>query len=292
MYHKSTSYRMFTIANTIFMVVIAALCILPLIHVVAVSLSDKSAVSGNLVNFWPKGFNIDAYAKTIQNHIFVLSLWTSSKRVILGTLVSMGAIILAAYPLSKEASRLRGRSFFSWYFVFTMLFSGGLVPTYIIMVQLNLINSIWSLVLPGAVNVFNLILMMNFYRNVPKELEEAAMIDGASHWVTLWKVYLPLSMPAIATLSLFTIVTHWNSWFDGLIYMTRKENYPLATYLHTIVVQVNLKDLITNVKDVEQLTERSIRAAQIVVSVIPVLVLYPFLQRHFVKGIVLGAVKG
>ncbi|QGQ95171.1 carbohydrate ABC transporter permease [Paenibacillus psychroresistens] len=291
MYYKTAPYRVFTIFNTVFVGFISLLCILPMIHILAVSFSDKAAVSGNLVNFWPIGFNLDAYDKTIANHLFISSLWISVKRVIFGTLLSMIVVILAAYPLSKESGVLKARATFAWYFVFTMLFSGGLVPSYILVSKLHLNNTMWALILPGAVSVWNMILLMNFFRNVPKELEEAALIDGANQLQTLWKIYLPISMPALATLSLFTLVGHWNSWFDGLIYMTRPENYPLATYLQTVVVSHNLKDLITNVNDAAKLTQRSVQAAQIFIASIPILLVYPFLQRYFVKGMVLGAVK-
>ncbi|WP_407944613.1 carbohydrate ABC transporter permease [Paenibacillus swuensis] len=291
MYYKTASYRTFTVFNTILIALLGLMCILPLVHILAVSFSDKASVNANLVNFWPVGFNLDAYQKTISNPVFISSLWNSFERVILGTFISMAVVILAAYPLSKDSTALRGRSAFAWYFIITMLFSGGLVPTYIVVSKLGLNNSVWALVLPGAVSVWNMILLMNFYRNVPKELEEAAFIDGANQLQTLWNVYLPISKPALATLTLFTLVGHWNSWFDGLIYMNRPELHPLATYLQTIVVEQNLKDLITNVQDADKLTQRSVKAAQIFIAVIPVLLVYPFLQKHFVKGMVLGAVK-
>ncbi|MFD2614327.1 carbohydrate ABC transporter permease [Paenibacillus gansuensis] len=291
MYHKTTAYRTFTVFNSLFIGLLGLLCILPLIHILAVSFSDKASVNANLVNFWPVGFNLDAYQKTISNPVFISALWNSVQRVVIGTALSMAVIILAAYPLSKDSSRLKGRSVWAWFFVFTMLFSGGLIPTYIVVSKLHLNNTVWALVLPGAVSVWNLILLMNFYRNVPKELEEAADIDGANQLQTLWNVYLPISMPSLATLTLFTLVGHWNSWFDGLIYMNRPELHPLATYLQTIVVEQNLSDIITNVNDAAKLTQRSVKAAQIFIAVVPVLLVYPFLQRHFVKGMVLGAVK-
>lgn len=291
MYYKTKAYRIFNGFNMIFIGLLGLACILPLVHILAVSFSEKAAVSGNLVNFWPVGFNLDAYAKTMDNKQFLISLWISFERVVLGTAVSMLVVILAAYPLSKDRGMFKGRMTIMWYFVITMLFSGGLIPSYILISKLQLNNSIWALVLPGAVSVWNMILLMNFFRNVPVELEEAALIDGANHLQTMWKIYLPISMPALATLSLFTLVGHWNSWFDGLIYMTRPDKYPLATYLQTIIVSHNLKDLITNVNDVEKLTQRSVQAAQIFIAAVPVLLVYPFLQRHFVKGMVIGAVK-
>ncbi|WNR45984.1 carbohydrate ABC transporter permease [Paenibacillus roseipurpureus] len=291
MYYKSKSYRIFAICNTLLLAILSIMCILPMIHVLAVSFSGKAAVSGNLVNLWPIDFNLDAYRKTVANPAFINSILVSVERVVLGTTVGMLVILVGAYPLSKERNVFRFRSIFMWFFVFTMLFNGGIIPSYILITKLHLMNSIWALVLPGAVSVFNMIMLMNFYRNVPKELEEASLIDGANHLQTMWNVYLPISMPAIATLSLFTIVGHWNSWFDGLIYVTKPSNYPLATYLQTIVVEKDLSKLIQSANDMEKLTQRSIKAAQIFIAAVPVLIVYPFLQRHFVKGIVLGAVK-
>jgi putative aldouronate transport system permease protein len=151
---------------------------------------------------------------------------------------------------------------------------------------------VWALVLPGAVPIWNVILMMNFFREVPKELEEAAIIDGASHWTILYYVYLPLSLPALATLTLFAAVRHWNSWFDGLILMTDNTKYPLQTFLRTVVVELDMSQLSLDPRDVYELSNRSARAATIFVSTIPILIVYPFLQRYFIAGIRLGAVKG
>lgn len=172
-----------------------------------------------------------------------------------------------------------------------MLFSGGLIPSYILIQKLGLINTLWALILPGAVAVWNLILMMNFFRNVPKELEEAAFIDGANHITTLFRIYLPVSMPAIATISLFTMVGQWNSWFDGLIYMNDAAKYPLATLMQTIIVQQDFSNMNVDATQLQNMSQRTVNAAQIFIGALPILLVYPFLQRFFVKGIVLGAVK-
>ncbi|ANE47112.1 ABC transporter permease [Paenibacillus swuensis] len=290
MYHKTAGYRLFTLFNTLFLVGLALLCILPLLHILAVSLSGRAAANANLVGFWPIDFNMESYKTTIGNDRFIRALWVAVERTVLGTVLSMTIILLAAYPLSKSSAVLKGRTFISWFFVFTMLFSGGLVPWYITVTKLNLTDTLWALILPGAVNVWNLVLMINFLRGIPKELEEAAFIDGAGDWATLFKVFLPLSMPAIATLSLFTMVTNWNAWFDGLLFM-EFENYPLSSYLQTIVVQQDFSKGVMRPEDLENFSQRSIKAAQIFVSALPILLVYPFLQRFFVKGMVLGAVK-
>ncbi|NQX44380.1 carbohydrate ABC transporter permease [Paenibacillus tritici] len=291
MYHKTKPYRIFTVFNYILMIAISVLCVIPLIHVLAVSFSGKAAANANLVGLWPIDFTVDAYTKTIANENFTRSIWVTLQRTVLGTVFSMGVVILAAYALSKENARFRRRNLYIWLLVFTMLFSGGLVPMYILMQKLHLMNTLWVLILPGAVSVWNIILLLNFFRAVPKEMEEAAFIDGAGHFRTLFSVYLPVSMPAIATLSLFTIVGHWNSWFDGLLYMTNHRNYPLATFLQTVIVQQDFSKVTVRPEDLENISQRTVKAAQIFIGMAPILIVYPFLQRFFVKGIVLGAVK-
>ncbi|MBD2848045.1 carbohydrate ABC transporter permease [Paenibacillus sp. IB182496] len=291
MTYRSTAYRIFTYCNNTFIVLLALLCLLPLIHVLAVSFSGRAAADANLVTFWPIDFTLEGYRMTLGNGSFVGSILISIQRVVLGTGVSMALILLSAYALSKESAQFRGRNAWAWFFVFTMLFNGGLVPTYILVRNVGLMDSIWALVLPNAVNVFNMILMLNFFRtSVPKSLEEAAFMDGAGHFRTLLSIYLPISLPSLATISLFTIVFHWNSWFDGLIYLMDKERYPLSTLLQTIVVQLDFS-AITSAEDLMALSNRTVKSAQIFIATIPIVLVYPFLQRYFVKGIVVGSVK-
>ncbi|WP_154985469.1 carbohydrate ABC transporter permease [Paenibacillus xylanexedens] len=291
MYHKTKPYKVFTVFNYTFLILLSLLCIIPLIHILAVSFSGKAAANANLVGLFPVEFTLDAYEKTLANENFIRSLWVAVQRTVLGTLLSMIVVILAAYPLSRENRSFKRRNIYTWYFVFTMLFSGGLIPFYILIQKLNLLNTMWVLILPGAVSVWNMILLLNFFRNVPKELEEAAFIDGAGYFRTLISVFLPVSMPAIATLSLFSMVGHWNAWFDGLIFLTDHEKYPLATFLQTIIVQQDFSKVSVRPEDLENISQRTIKAAQIFIGMAPILVVYPLLQRFFVKGIVLGAVK-
>ena len=222
---------------------------------------------------------------------FLRSFYISVLRVLTGTSLNMTLIILTAYPLSKTPRAFRGRTIFIWFFVFAMLFDGGLIPSFLVVRSLGLLNSLGALILPNAVPIFSVILMMNFFRNVPKELEESAVIDGASHWRVLWHIYIPLSLPAIATLTLFSAVNHWNAWFDGLIYMTDSANYPMQTFLRTVIVTLDLTHVGINPQDLQRLSDRAIRGAQIVVATVPILIVYPFLQRYFIAGIKLGAVK-
>ncbi|MCM3700866.1 carbohydrate ABC transporter permease [Paenibacillus macerans] len=291
MYHKTLSYRVFNVFNHVFLALLSLLCTIPLIHVLAVSFSGKAAASANKVGLWPVDFTLDAYEKTLGNENFIQAFIISVERVVLGTSLSMLVIFLAAYALSKDEKVFRGRNLYSWFFVFTMLFSGGMVPMYILMQKIHLMNTIWALIIPGLVNVWNMILLLNFFRGVPKELEEASLIDGAGHLTTLFRIFLPLSMPAIATLSLFTLVGQWNDWFSGLLYISDYKKYPLATFLQTILVQQDMSKMNVDPKLLENISQRTVKAAQIFIGAVPVLLIYPFLQKYFVKGIVLGAVK-
>lgn len=291
MYHKTVPYRIFNITNSVLLLLLGLLCVLPLIHVLAVSFSAKSAADANLVNLWPVDFTTVAYEKTISNPVFLSSVWIAVKRTAIGTVATLALACLASYALSKENRAFKGRNFYAWIFVFTMIFNGGLVPFYMVIQNLGLMNNFWVLVLPGAVNVWLTILLLNFFRGVPKELEEAALIDGAGHFRTLWSVYLPVSLPALATLGLFSMVFHWNSWFDGLLYLNNKEDYPLATFLQTVIVSRDMSSMSFNPKEMELLSQKTVNAAQIFLGALPVLIVYPFLQKFFVKGLVLGSVK-
>lgn len=288
MYHKTKGYKLFSWFNYAILILAALSCFLPLLHLLAQSFSSKAAITGNLVSLWPVGFNTDAYTSTFSNSNFTGSMMISVMRTILGTSISMFILTTAGYALSKQ---FRGRNVLMWIFVFTMLFNGGLIPSYILVTSLGMKGTIWALVLPGAFGAYNLILLMNFFKTIPKALEEAAFIDGASFFVIFRSVYLPLSLPGLATVSLFIMVGHWNSWFDGLLYMSNPADYPLASFLQTVVVQNNAQSMAMSQSEVEAMAEQSIKAAQIFISTLPIILVYPFLQRYFVKGIVLGAVK-
>ncbi|WP_276353748.1 carbohydrate ABC transporter permease [Cohnella caldifontis] len=291
MYHKTPSYRIFSIFNHLLLAFIAILCTLPLIHTLALSLSGKAPANANLVGLIPIDFTWDAYDKTLDNPDFLRSLYVAVIRTVAGTLFGMLVIFLAAYPLSKHGSAFRSRQAYAWFFIVTLLFNGGLIPTYMVVQKLHLMNSIWALILPVTVNIWLLVLMMSFFRHIPKELEESSLIDGAGHFRILFRIFLPISMPAVATLSLFTMVFHWNSWFDGLIYITQARNYPLSTFLQTILVQIDTSQLSTTGQDMQNISNTTVKAAQIFIGALPILAVYPFLQKYFVKGMVLGAIK-
>jgi len=214
-------------------------------------------------------------------------------RVALGVPVNMACIILVAYPLSRTVRQFPARRYYVWFFIFTMLFSGGLVPTYMIVRTTGIYDTMAALIIPNAVSVFNMLILHNFFRNLPAELTEAAMIDGAGHMTILIRLFIPLSKAALATLILFSFVNHWNSWFDGLIYINNRELKPLQTYLQSILVRPDLARMDAQEREYfMRFNLRSIKAAQIFITVVPILAIYPFLQQYFTKGIVLGSVKG
>ncbi|QYR21035.1 carbohydrate ABC transporter permease [Paenibacillus sp. sptzw28] len=290
--NNTTGYRIFSVINQVLMIGLSLLCVLPVLHTLAISFSSSSAAAAGYVTLWPVEFTWKSYEFVIAKPEFLRAMCVTVLRVLLGVAINMLLTIIIAYPLSKEARVFRWRTVYVWFFVFTILFHGGLIPTYIVVKNLGLIDTIWALVLPGAVPVFNVILLLNFFRTLPKELEEAAAIDGAGHGTILWRLYVPLSLPALATVTLFTIVGHWNSWFDGLIYMNRPEHYPLQSYLQTVVIQNDLALLSsTDLELLQTISDRTTKAAQIFLAALPVLLVYPFLQRYFVKGIVVGSVK-
>jgi len=198
--------RLFDSFNYVFLALFALLCLAPMVHIFAVSLSGRAPATAGFVSFWPIDFTLENYQEVIGSRTFLRSFFISVARVLTGTSLNMVLIILTAYPLSKTPRAFKGRVIFIWFFVFAMLFDGGLIPTFLVVRGLGLLNTLGALILPNAVPIFSVILMMNFFRSVPKELEESAVIDGASHWRTLWHIYIPLSLPAIATLTLFAAV--------------------------------------------------------------------------------------
>lgn len=266
-------------------------CLFPLLNMVAISFSDKAAASANMVGLVPVDFTTSAYKTLLGESQFWVSFWISIKRVFLGTIINMILTILLAYPLSKSKKEFKGHDVYMYIVIFAMLFSGGMIPIYLTIKSYGLLNSIWALILPGAVPVFNVILLMNFFKGVPKSLEEAAAIDGASKLTILLKIYLPISMPALATIILFCIVNHWNDFFSGLVYMNKTSMYPLQTYIQQLSVDMSQITDPEQLKRFAQVSNKTLDAAKIVVSTIPLLIIYPFLQKYFVSGIVIGAVK-
>lgn len=293
---KSIPNKIFSTANYIILSSVTLVCILPFIHLLSVSLSSDIAVAAGEIGLFPKEFTLNAYQFLAKKPEFFRAIFISFERLLLGTAINMVLIIITAYPLSKTVSAFKMRTIYVWFFAFTMFFGGGMIPTYMVVKMTGIIDTIWALMIPGALSVWNTVLLLNFFRQVPKELEEAAIIDGAGHWTTLFKVYLPVSTPAIATILLFTVIWHWNSWFDGILYLNTVEKYPLQTYLYTIVTSLNMNNMrmlspeaFETIKDIN---DKTVKTAQVFLGALPIIILYPFLQRFFVKGIIVGSVKG
>lgn len=281
------------LTNLVLLAIIALVCAFPIVHTLALSLSSASAAASGKVTLWPVDFTAQSYRFVLENPAFLRSFGVSLLRVLVGVAVNMALTVLVAYPLSRSTRDFRLRDAFAWFFLITVLFSGGLIPWYMVIRQTGLIDSFWALILPGALPVFNVILLVNSFRNIPAELEEAAAMDGAGHWTILLKILLPMSMPILATLTLFVAVGHWNAWFDGLILMNSPEKYPLQSYLQTVIINPDPRLLTERDLALLQLiSNRTTRAAQIFIAMIPIMAIYPFLQRYFVAGIKLGSVKG
>lgn len=295
---RTISGLIFDVLNYCLLASLALICILPMLHILAISLSDKAAASAGSVGLWPVNFTTAAYEWVMAKKEFWAAFLVSLKRLAIGLPYHLVMTILVAYPLSYPSSRLRGRSIYVGLLIFTMLFGGGLIPSYMLYKELHLLDTIWVLVVPNAVNAGNIMLMMNFFRNLPKELEESARIDGAGYLQVLLRIILPVSLPSIATITLYVVVAHWNDYFAGMVYMNSAENYPLQTYVYNLVNQAS--SLTTNLnlnvgenwKILAKVSDKTVRSAQIFITALPMLAIYPFLQKYYIKGIVVGSVKG
>lgn len=289
---KSIGSRIFNVFNVILMTLLSVSCIYPLWYAFCLSVSSKSAANSGLVTFYPVGFSLASYQQIMGDAQFFRSFLISVERTVLGTIVTMLILIIFAYPLSKPVSEYRPKNVIMWIVIFCMLFNGGTIPWYITMVKYGLIDNIWGLVLCGGLPVFNLILLINFYRGIPKELIEAAQVDGAGEWRILFRIVVPCAIPVLATLILFTSVGYWNEFFQGLVLSSGERHYPLQTYIKQMVVSIQTTNLsMDQIEKMDKLSNKSLDAAKIFIAMIPMLVVYPFLQKYFVNGIMLGAVK-
>jgi len=290
---KTFGYRLSSVIIYSVIILATFISLAPLINTLAISLSAAGPASVGAVTFLPVGFNINSYIRIMNDAAFWRAFVVSLQRVALGVPINLIFVVLMAFPLSRSQKQFRQRNIYMWVLVFTMLFNGGIIPTFFVVNSLGLINTIWSLVLPGAVGVFNVILMMNFFKGIPSALEEAAIIDGASPLTILIKIFLPISLPSLATITLFTIVGHWNTFFDGLIYINDQARIPLQTYLQQLSLSAEMMREVSaeEMRLLNELSALTLNAAKILVSMIPVLIIYPVMQRFLIKGLVIGSVK-
>jgi len=270
---------------------IAFTCVTPFITIIATSFSGHSAILTGKVGLWPVDFHINAYKAVLMDAKFYRSLMVTIFVTVIGTLLNLCLTALTAYPLSKN---IKGRKYIMTFIVFTMLFSGGLIPNYFNVRQLGLLDTVWALILPSGISTFNLIILRTFFMGIPKELEDAAFMDGAGQARILWKVYVPLSKTVLLTLGLFYAVAHWNSYMNAMIYIRNSELYTLQVRLRQLVMgdmATQLTGSLSN-EDQQVLVLESVKAAIVVVSTIPIIAVYPWLQKYFVKGVMIGALKG
>ena len=289
------SDRFFDLSNTLIMIVFLLLFAWPLWFILVASLSDPSAVWNGKVVLLPKGFNIDAYKEIIKYKSIWLGYRNTVIYTVLGTTINLVLTVCAAYPLSRKD--FMPKNFFMFLFMLTMYFSGGLIPTYLVVNKLHLVNTIWAMIIPGAISIYNVIITRTYFINsIPESLQEAAELDGANSLQFLLRIVLPLSKPVIAVIALYYAVGHWNDFFSALIYIHDKKLLPLQTFLRDLLVQNQVSLDMTGLDAAA--AERKMKLAQtikygvIVVSTLPVLCFYPFVQKHFVKGIMIGSVKG
>lgn len=292
-YANSKSDMILVLFSYIFLIILAFLTLYPFWDLLIMSISPRSEALKTGWRFFTKNPNITAYRQILDSAEVLQSFYNSVVRVILGTLISVFLIALIAYPLSKRDFPLN--RLFTTMIIFTMLFSGGLIPTYLWIKRLGLTNSIFALILPSAVNAYNVIIMRNFLRSIPESMEESARIDGATDFIIWSRIILPLSMPVISTVSLWVAVGHWNAYFDALIYITDRSKYVLQIVLRRVLLEDQIDMYMQgpemynpNIKP----TAETAKAALIMISTLPIIIVYPFLQKYFVKGIMLGSVKG
>ena len=290
---KSFSAKTIERISMVVLTIAAIICILPVINVIATAFSSAQAVESGKVSLWPVDFSLESFTLLLEGTMALRATWNSVVITVVGTVICMIMTILAAYPLSKPY--FVGNRFFTKMIIFTMLFSGGMIPTYIVVQKLGLVDTYWALWLPAAINTYNMIVMRTFFNNIPKELEEAAIIDGCGEMKLLLKIYLPLSKPVLATMTLFYGVSHWNTFMNALLYINDPVKQNLSVLVQQMIKSMNVltTELTTaNPQDLQAVTSAGLRASGVVVMIVPMLLIYPFLQKYFVKGMMLGAVKG
>lgn len=288
---ESVQYKIFRVFNVTILLVIVALTFYPFINIVAQSFSSESYINAGKVNLIPKGFNLETYRLITSDTMFWINYKNTVVYTVVGTAIQMTVTTMFAYALSRK--RLIGREFFTMFAVFTMFFGGGLIPNYVLVQKLGMGNTMWAIVIPGAMSVFNMLIMKTFFQNIPEELEEAAIMDGSSTYGTLFRIVLPLSLPVLATITLFYSVGNWNAWFPAFIYLQERELFPVQIYLRNLIKGAD-SSRTAGATDADNLAQISanIKAVTMVLTVLPILFVYPYVQRYFVAGVMLGSVKG
>lgn len=262
----------------------------PVIYVVSVSISDPIIVGRGEIWIFPKGITFNAYKRVLQDPRIWTSYYNTIWYVVVGTIISLFMTTLIAYPLSR--TKFSGRNAIMMFIAFTMFFSGGMIPSFLLIKQLHLLNTRWAIVIPSAISTYNMIIMRTFFSNIPSSLHEAATIDGCSEFRIFTRIYIPLSKAAIAVLLLFYAVGQWNSFFSAMLYLNDNKKYPLQMILREILIQFDQSSMMQDVMDGRDMVGQTIRYATIIISILPIVTVYPFLQKYFVNGVMVGAIKG
>ncbi len=283
-------YRVFQVINGLVICVVVVAVVYPFLNILARSFSGEQYIEAGQVNLWPRGFNVTTYRHVLSDPLFWLSYRNTIVYTVVPTIVSMVLTTCYAYVLSKK--HLRGRKVLIGIAVFTMFFNGGIIPNYVLVSSLHLRDTVWAIALPNAINIFNLLVMKSFFENMPSELEEAAAVDGMGTYRILLRIVLPLSKAVIATMVLFYAVTFWNSWFSAFLYMDNQNLFPVSVYLRNLIAGATSlgNEQMNNFTQVQ--IAANIQAVTVVLVAVPILSVYPFIQRYFVSGVMLGAVKG
>ncbi len=288
---RNLGERLFDSGNTSFLVILCIGTIYPFLYVLFASLSDP----GELIRtrgliFYPQGFSLEAYRLVFANPMIMVGYANTLFYVVVGTTINLLMTSFGAYALSRRTIMLKNP--IMMLIVFTMFFSGGLIPNYLLVSELGMLNTRWALIIPGAISTYNLIIMRTSFQGIPASLEESAKIDGANDFTILFRIILPLSLPIVSVMILFYGVSHWNAWFNALLYLRDRDLYPLQLVLREILITNSTDSMTTGASDIDKaLISETIKYAAIIVATVPVLFLYPFLQKYFVKGVMIGAVK-
>lgn len=289
MKEKTRRISVFTVLNYVFFTLVALLCLLPYLHIIAKSFSSNTAVVSGKVAFWPVDFGLEVYKYVFQDSLFWSAFGNSVFVTVVGTLLSMVVTVFAAYPLSKPD--FRGRRVILLLYVFSMLFYGGTVPIYVFMQSLGLLNTLWAIIVPFIISQYNMFVMKTFFEGLPAAIEESARIDGAGHMRILFSIVLPLSLPSLATIGLFYAVGYWNNYYHAMLFITRPEVKPMQLYLYELISTA------TRVSELDpemamSVSSAGVQAGSILVGTLPILLLYPFAQKYFISGLTIGSVKG
>ena len=288
---ESRGDRLFKVFTIFIVVIITATCLFPFLYIVSVSFSNKTAVMRSEVFLWPVDFDLSAYKSVFGNRSLMTSMWFTIGLTLVHTVICLVMTVLCAYPLSKP--ELKWKAPILLYILFTMYFSGGMIPGYLNIKELGLLDTFWVLILPGCLSTYNMILMKSFFQAMPREIEESAYVDGANDAVVLVRIVLPLSKAMLATIALFYAVGRWNGFMDALLYINDGDMYTIQLRLRQLIQSSQVSTLIEDIPEMkEDVIAETVKAACLVFSMIPVMVIYPWLQKYFVKGVMIGSVKG